>query len=220
MRSSGTPSRSTGRGRRSRRSATGTWCAEPRGGGRPSPRVHVRAARALTPAQSPVTDAERLVATAAMLVGASGYAFIVGSLSGLVANLDPIEASFRRVMDSLNRCASCARACVCACVRACVPLSAYMCMRLCVLGVCARVGGGGGMRTARVSLSRVCDLAARANGERHARAALFRRTSCPTRSRGSSGRSSSAARSRTWRSSRRSSCRTCRRRCVVRCWRS
>jgi hypothetical protein len=59
-------------------------------------------------AQPPVTDAERVVATIAMLVGASCYAYIVGSLSGLVANLDPIEANFRHVMDSLNRCA---RAC-------------------------------------------------------------------------------------------------------------
>jgi hypothetical protein len=49
-----------------------------------------------------VTDVERVYASAAMIVGASVYAFVVGAVSTIIANLDKTESEYREVLTSLN----------------------------------------------------------------------------------------------------------------------
>lgn len=52
---------------------------------------------------SPATDPERWYAVLAMLFGGSVYAYIIGSVCGIVASIDEIETHFHQRIDHLNR---------------------------------------------------------------------------------------------------------------------
>ena len=52
---------------------------------------------------NPATDPERWYAVLAMLFGGSVYAYIIGSVCGIVASMDEIETHFHQRIDHLNR---------------------------------------------------------------------------------------------------------------------